>query len=174
MKGISLVNLVGTYGIRLSTDQELIEHNSRTSSMKHLNNNNTILHEDSLNLPNSCTVYQAELTAITYACRQLTNYTNKHIIIWTDSLSSSNSLTTLITKNSTVKYCLDILNQIGAHNQVELRWIKAHSGLWGNERANELAKHRTTSTTTIARPIPQAYINKLINDKVHKLNPSLV
>ncbi|KAL5262422.1 hypothetical protein ACHWQZ_G007967 [Mnemiopsis leidyi] len=85
------------------------------------NNNNTILHEDSLNLPNSCTVYQAELTAITYACRQLTNYTDKHIIIWTDSLSSINSLTTLITKNNTVKYCLDILNRIGAHNQVELR-----------------------------------------------------
>ncbi|KAL5259170.1 hypothetical protein ACHWQZ_G009582 [Mnemiopsis leidyi] len=138
------------------------------------NNNNTILHEDSLNLPNSCTVYQAELTAITYACRQLTNYTDKHIIIWTDSLSSINSLTTLITKNNTVKYCLDILNQIGAHNQVELRWIAAHSGLWGNEKADELAKHGTTSTTTIARPIPQAYINKLINDKVQKLNTDIV
>ncbi|KAL5253960.1 hypothetical protein ACHWQZ_G013652 [Mnemiopsis leidyi] len=138
------------------------------------NNNNTILHEDSLNLPNSCTVYQAELTAITYACRQLTNYTDKHIIIWTDSLSSINSLTTLITKNNTVKYCLDILNQIGAHNQVELRWIAAHSGLWGNEKADELAKHGTTSTTTIARPIPQAYINKLINDKVQKLNTDIM
>ncbi|KAL5260805.1 hypothetical protein ACHWQZ_G006740 [Mnemiopsis leidyi] len=109
--------------------------------------------------------------AITYACRQLTNYTDKHIIIWTNSLSSINSLTTLITKNKTVKYCLYILNQIGAHNQVELRWIAAHSAL---ERADELAKHGTTSTTTIARPIPQAYINKLINDKVHKLNTDIV
>ncbi|KAL5249855.1 hypothetical protein ACHWQZ_G015799 [Mnemiopsis leidyi] len=42
------------------------------------------------------------------------------------------------------------------------------------ERADKLAKHGTTSTTTIARTIPQAYINKLINDKVHKLNTDIV
>jgi len=91
-----------------------------------------------------------------------------------DSLSSIYSLTTLITKNNTVNQCLDILNQIGALNQVELRWIAAHSGLWGNERADELAKQGTTSSTTIARPIPQAHINKLINNKVHKLNTDIV
>ncbi|KAL5251675.1 hypothetical protein ACHWQZ_G014720 [Mnemiopsis leidyi] len=152
----NIINETSEDWITCYTDGSKTEDGCGAGYIITTNNNNTILHEDSLNLPNSCTVYQAELTATIYACRQLTNYTDKHIIIWTDSLSSINSLTTLITKNNRVKYCLDILNQIGAHNQVELRWIAAHSGLWGNERADELAKHGTTSTTTIARPIPQA------------------
>ena len=115
-------------------------------------------------------MYQAELTAITEACHQLINYSNKHIIIWTDSLSSIQAITSLIIKQRTASDCLNILNHLGTHNTIELRWIAAHSGLWGNERADYLAKQGSSCTNTISRPIPQSYINKLINDKVNKLN----
>ena len=54
------------------------------------NNNNTTLEveERSFKLPDYCTVYQTELTAIIEACKYLSTYTNTHIIIWSDSLSS--------------------------------------------------------------------------------------
>tara|TARA_B110000037_G_scaffold141421_1_gene159845 strand:- start:234 stop:767 length:534 start_codon:yes stop_codon:yes gene_type:complete len=42
--------------------------------------------------------------------------------------------------------------------------------LWGNEKADELAKNGTTSESTLNCPIPQSYIKRLINDKVTKLN----
>ena len=133
-------------------------------------NNNTIIHEESHRLPNCCTVFQAELSAITEACNHLITHTNKHIIIWTDSLSSIQALTTLNNNSRTVANCLNSLNHLGANNNLELRWIAAHTGLWGNEKADELAKLGTTSNLIHKRPVPQSHINNYINNKVIQLN----
>ncbi|KAL5251355.1 hypothetical protein ACHWQZ_G016900 [Mnemiopsis leidyi] len=58
----------------------------------------------------------------------------------------------------------------GANNNLELRWIAAHTGLWGNEKADELAKLGTTSNLILKRPVPQSHINNYINNKVIQLN----
>ncbi|KAL5247447.1 hypothetical protein ACHWQZ_G019358 [Mnemiopsis leidyi] len=50
------------------------------------------------------------------------------------------------------------------------RWIAAHTGLWGNEKADELAKLGTTSNLIHKRPVPQSHINNYINNKVIQLN----
>ena len=134
------------------------------------NNNNTTIHETSYKLPDYCTVFQAELTAIREACRYLATTTNKHIIIWTDSLSSIEAVKTLSIRSRTTKECHEALNNLGISNTLELRWIAAHTGLWGNERADELAKLGTTSDTILNCPIPHSYIKKQINDKVSRLN----
>ena len=105
------------------------------------NNNDTTLHEGSYWLPDYCTVFQAELTAITEACTHLTSNNNKHIIIWTDSLSSMQAIKTLNIKSRTVGECLNALNHLG-----------------------------TTNTLELTRPIPQCHINDYINNKVAKLN----
>ena len=47
-----------------------------------------------------------------------------------------------------------------------IRWIAAHSGLWGNEQADELAKLGTTSPNLIHCSIPQSYIKSQIDTKV--------
>lgn len=134
------------------------------------NNNDTTLHEGSYRLPDYCTVFQAELTAITEACTHLTSNNNKHIIIWTDSLSSIQAITTLNIRSRTVIECLNALNHLGTTNTLELRWIAAHTGIWGNEKADELAKLGTTTSPPLTRPIPQSHINDYINNKVTKLN----
>ncbi|KAL5254449.1 hypothetical protein ACHWQZ_G014031 [Mnemiopsis leidyi] len=131
-------------------------------------NNNTIIHEESHRLPNCCTVFQAELSAITEACNHLTTHTNKHIIIWTDSLSSIQALTTLNNNSRTVANCLNSLNHLGANNNLELRWIAAHTGLWGNEKADELAKLGTTSNLILKRPVPQSHINNYSKPSIHR------
>ena len=84
------------------------------------NNNETIINETSFRLPDYCTVYQAELTAIN-----------------------------------------------------EIRWIAAHSGLWGNEKADELAKIGTTSEAILTCPVPQSHIKNLIDNKVKLLDTNI-
>ena len=93
------------------------------------NNNDTTLHKGSYRLPDYCTVFQAELTAIMKACTHLTSNNNKHIIIWTDSLSSIQAITTLNIKSRTVGECLNALNHLGTTNTLELRWIAAYTDI---------------------------------------------
>ena len=133
-------------------------------------NNNTTLDERSFKLPDYCTVYQTELTAIIEACKYLSTYTNTHIIIWSDSLSSIQAISSLSTRSRTTRDCYDTLNALGSTNTLEIRWIAAHIGLWGNEKADELAKIGTTSESVLKCPIPQSYIKRLIDDKVNRLN----
>ena len=120
--------------------------------------------------PLFCTVYQTELTAIIEACKYLSTYTNTHIIIWSDSLSSIEAISSLSTRSGTSRDCYDTLNALGSTNTLEIRWIAAHIGLWGNEKAYKLAKIGTTSESTLKCPIPQSYIKRPIDDKVTRLN----
>ena len=48
------------------------------------------------------------------------------------------------------------------HNTVHIKWIAAHVGHWGNERADELAKTGTTCTSLVKGYIPQSHIKALI------------
>ena len=98
-------------------------------------NNNTTLEERSFKLPDYCTVYQTELTAIIEACKYLSTNTNTHIIIWSDSLSSIQAI--FIARSRTTRDCYDTLNALGSTNTLEIRWIAAHIGLWGIEKAGQ-------------------------------------
>ena len=93
----------------------------------------------------------------------------KLIIFWTDSLSALQALSNKLIKSSTVKSCHGVLTELAAHNTVSLRWIAAHSGFWGNERADELAKIGTTCENLLSCHMPQTHIKTLINSKVDKL-----
>ena len=134
------------------------------------NNNDTKLKETYFKLPDHCSVFQAELSAIRDACNNLTAEENKHIIIWTDSLSAIQALTTCTIRSRTVIDCYTAISRIANNNKVELRWIAAHRGLWGNEKADELAKLGTTSEDIRSTPIPQSYIKNKINNKVKLLS----
>ena len=132
--------------------------------------NKVKLKETYFKLPDHCSVFQAELSAIRDACNNLTTEENKHIIIWTDSLSAIQALTTYTMRSRTVIDCYTAISRIANNNKVELRWIAAHKGLWGNEKADELAKLGTTSEDIRSTPIPQSYIKNKINNKVKLLS----
>ena len=72
--------------------------------------------------------------------------------------------------SKTTKSCYTALNLLGQHNSLEVRWIAAHTGLWGNEKADELAKLGTTEGTPITCPIPHSLIKRRINQKVQRLD----
>ena len=73
-------------------------------------------------------------------------------------------------RSKTVAECLNAIRNIATANTVELRWIAAHTGLWGNKRADELAKLGTTHDDILLCPFPQSRIKHLINSKVQRLD----
>jgi len=73
-------------------------------------------------------------------------------------------------RSKTVVNCLTAIRNIATTNTVELRWIAAHTGLWGNERADELAKLGSTLDNILFCPFPQSRIKHLINSKVQVLD----
>jgi ribonuclease HI len=92
-----------------------------------INNNNTTIHETSHKFQDYCTVFQAELPAIREACNYLANTSKKHIIIWTDSLSSIEAVTTFSIRSRTTRNCYEALKTLGTKNKLELRWIASSS-----------------------------------------------
>ena len=67
--------------------------------------NSTIIHKNSHKIPDYCTVFQAELTAIWVTCEYLHNYSDRHIVIRTDKLSSIQAVTALNIKSKTIRDC---------------------------------------------------------------------
>ncbi|XP_023243881.1 uncharacterized protein LOC111641864 [Centruroides sculpturatus] len=105
-------------------------------------NNENKVYEDKIRLSDSCSVFQAELKAIEMAVEWISvNCESNKVLINTDSRSAihalqrfqDTSLTAVNIKTTIRKYKLNI----------KFRWVKAHSGIVGNEIADRAAKEAT-------------------------------
>lgn len=96
-----------------------------------------------------CTVYQAELLALMKATQRLQKGNQLTWGIYSDSRSA---LETVTNGTSLHPLAVDIRTNIRKarenQNIVNLFWIKAHAGLVGNERADELAKNAALKMKT--------------------------
>ena len=133
-------------------------------------NNNVELSQASAKMPDFCSVYQAELTAIMAGAETLADCKEQNILFWSDSLSSLQSLSNKTMNSKTVIQCHKTLNELARHNTVKVRWIAAHDGHWGNEKADDLAKGGTKSNTCRKGYLPQSFIKTAINNKVKRLD----
>ena len=131
------------------------------------NNNQTELARGLAKLPDYCTVYQAELSAITAAANALTNNTKgAEVVFLTDSLSSIQTLNNKILKSRTAIKCHHALTALGSECTVSVIWIPGHEGHEGNEKADQLAKEGTTSEQLCEGFVPQSHIKNKINEEV--------
>lgn len=90
----------------------------------------------------SATVFQSEIVAISECCRILTEQTpsNETVVVCTDSESAIGALTSYKLSAKSVLRCREGLEALSENNEVFLVWAPGHSGIEGNEKADELAR----------------------------------
>jgi ribonuclease HI len=100
------------------------------------------------------TVFQAEVLAIATCSDKLLEegIQNKSIAICSDSQAAIQALTSVTTKSSLVGECWASLDGLARKNEVELIWVPGHTGVPGNEEADQLAKQG--SETPFMAPEP--------------------
>lgn len=100
------------------------------------------------------TVFQAEVYAIKMAldiCTEKQLHCKK-VGIFSDSQAAIAALAKPEVTSKLVKECKNSLNKLSATNEVSLIWVPGHTGISGNEKADELA--RTGSKRPLTGPEP--------------------
>ena len=116
------------YNINCHTDGSKLDDN-RTGAGVLINYSHIDSAEEAIHLGNSATVFQAEVFAV--------GRTASHLIF-----AAIMALDNTKIKSKTTLDAVLALNKLGENNQVLIRWIPAHSGYLGNEKADSLAKYR--------------------------------
>ena len=100
------------------------------------------------------TVFQAEIIAITKCADIIINKTPKgmRIIIYSDSQAAIKALGSCQMDSKLVQECFNTLQKLSVRNKVTICWVPGHSGIEGNEKADELA--RLGSSTQMLGPEP--------------------
>ena len=63
--------------------------------------------------------------------------------------------------------CLECLSELATHNSVQLVWVPGHEGVFGNVRAEELAKKGADTLFTGPEPVlgqPYSVVKRAIGD----------
>ena len=98
--------------------------------------------EESYKLPDTCSIFQAEILAAKMAAElALTDRTyNSQINLFVDSQAAIKAISATSTYSSIVQECKESLSRLSTVRRVHIYWVRGHVGIEGNERADELAK----------------------------------
>ena len=92
-------------------------------------------------LPNSVSIYTAELYAILQALNELSKQQHKHYLLFSDSLSSLNSIgNKKLDHPITLQIILKYHNLFTHSYNIIFCWLPSHAGITGNEKADKAAK----------------------------------
>nr|XP_042903993.1 uncharacterized protein LOC122270499 [Parasteatoda tepidariorum] len=120
-------------------------------------------------LHNECTVFQAELLCINLVVKWIQNSFSENQIfkylICTDSLSS---LFLLRDTTSTEKLVVEIHSILNALENVTIHfsYVRGHSGILGNERADQLAREATCGEIDLRVSVPASHWKRIARDKI--------
>lgn len=134
--------------------------------------NGAELKNKTFRLEDAATVFQAELVSIKEAMNTIAK---SHHLLNAYILSDSRSALDLLSRSghdNVLALEIEKYSQIIKHRSgnVELFWIKAHAGLPGNERADELAKQaaKTKKSAPIYDRVPISYVKGHIRQETLK------
>ncbi|KAL5259046.1 hypothetical protein ACHWQZ_G009499 [Mnemiopsis leidyi] len=118
------------------------------------------------------TVFQAEAYAVEQAAKLLIDggTKNKTIIINCDSQAAIKAVDSTIIKSKTTQRARNELHKLGKDNNVLLRWIPAHKGYLGNEKADELAKKGSgdNEAESVTLPVPRTVWKNALRQRSHR------
>ena len=115
--------------------------------------------EMSEHIGENSTVFQAETFAVEQAAKLLieNGTKNKTIILNCDSQAAIKAVDSTTIKSKTTQNARNELHKLGQDNNVLLRWIPAHKGYSGNEKADKLAKKGSedNEAQSVTLPVPR-------------------
>ena len=128
--------------------------------------------EKSYHIGEHSTVFQAETFAVQQAAKLLRDNgtKNKTIIINCDSQAAIRAVDSTLIKSKTTQKARDELHELGKDNNVLLRWIPAHKGFLGNEKADELAKRGSgdNEAQDVTLPVPRTAWRNALRQRSHR------
>ena len=101
-------------------------------------------------LNKSCSVFQAELMALTQALIWCETNLKTNATLYTDSRSSLDAINIPTNSHPLVASIHKSLNAISKRHDIRLVWVKAHIGIVGNEEADAAAKEAATKHSASA------------------------
>ncbi|GBN18788.1 hypothetical protein AVEN_39713-1 [Araneus ventricosus] len=120
----------------------------------------------SFQLHPSCSIFTAEITAILHALSQISSGPPDNYIIYSDSLSALESMTSLNRFSHPLTF-----NILELHDRLSTKgftilfcWIPSHVGISGNELADNLARSATNSFNS---PVPVNDVKKYVKSILH-------
>jgi ribonuclease HI len=119
------------------------------------------LHTKSFHLPDTATVFQAEIYAIKKAAEWLLQQEPSYQIILIH-IDSQAAILALMAQQFTSKLVAEtntFLEELNRNNFLKLRWVKAHVGHLGNEMADEAAKEGALTVTEMEGDVPKISLN---------------
>ncbi|GFW62881.1 uncharacterized protein TNCV_4452301 [Trichonephila clavipes] len=118
-----------------------------------------------------CTVFVAELLCLNFAVKWITeqNSVISEYLICTDSLSSLDSLKCISSSNNLIVEIQNQLKSLRDKNiSIDFTFVRGHTGVLGNERADWLAKAATKRKIDIDVNIPKSFYKKITNERMMK------
>ncbi|GFT41702.1 RNase H domain-containing protein [Trichonephila clavipes] len=118
-----------------------------------------------------CTVFVAELLCLNFAVKWITeqNSVLSEYIICTDSLSSLDSLKCTSSSNNKIVEIQKQLKSLKDKNiSIDFAFVRGHTAVLGNERANWLAKAATKRKIDIDVNIPKSFYKKITKERMVK------
>ncbi|XP_023223762.1 uncharacterized protein LOC111624983 [Centruroides sculpturatus] len=136
-------------------------------------NKSTNIYQASYKLANHCTANQAESLAIYRALHWIHNnytyYNIKTITIYSDSRVALLQLKNMNNKHNIVRNSITLLTNI-RNTTINFSWVRGHSGVPGNERADLLARTaHTWCHNTSYDLIPPTWLKNNIRDYTWKV-----
>ena len=126
-----------------------------------------IEYEEKGSLRDDATVFQAEVMAIKSVAKYLIRekISEKRITIYSDSMAAILAMRAMKLTSRLVSEAKFLMNFAAEENTIKIRWIKAHVGHEGNERADTLAKEGIEGERRQVR-LNKAHVKQLLHAKM--------
>lgn len=130
--------------------------------------------KQSYQLGQNVTVFQAEVFAVLKALQQClaSEISQQNIVICSDSQAAIRAICSAYVNSGLVKECQAVLQEVAKQNMIDIVWVPGHSGVPGNEAADQLARNGSSKLPCAPEPVlkiaSSSVIRAIENELMHR------